>query len=656
MTELKELLNSVGIKNALVIDDAFDDYPRASDLSGDIEEWNVFVADLTTSDHDLIANFYPLYQTVHIDELRESDEFFRQLWANKNQLPPELVDPLFLRYSTEKAADRKVVDDLVAALGVLGLVCKTCGRDFKDEADDADLIFIDLYLNSAQKAEDLDISINGLAEVIRKRKGNHPLVALMSNSTRLHEKRSEFQRRTALFESCFRIIRKPELAKPPMLNKLLVRLGTHYIDSKKVIAFVGAWDASLTAAKNRTTDLMRKMRLSDIAQINRLLLDAEGEPTGSYLVDIFDKVLQHEIEGEQLIIDAALSLNEISNSAYPPPFVPGSSDLQDLVYKSLFQNKARLTLSGSTGNLVALGDVLMRKPVIVGEVAEAPGDGSESTYFTRLLSEVGEDGVLVVLTPACDLQRTGAKKVLLLVGKLNALTAASWSYKPDTKTPVVQLPNGTRHWIKWDLRHVETLSHGELSYCLQGPQATFELVARLRESHALELQQKLLANFGRVGLMAVMPATFQMRVEVGVADANGQFLKLEIPVLNDGGTCFIGRNNDKDAVEMLVLTETACEAIYEAISTLSIDNVHARAKPSLTAIQQSGDLLRELEKGLTLPRPGSNNFKELLADRKPIGLIRRERVLNGHQIEPRDLPKGAIIFTVFAEEVTVQNV
>ena len=73
-----------------------------------------------------------------------------------------------------------------------------------------------------------------------------------------------------------------------------------------------AWETGLTGARDRTTALIRKLRLADLAQIYELLLSAEGEPTGSYLVDIFDKVLQHEIEREAPIIDAAVALNSLT--------------------------------------------------------------------------------------------------------------------------------------------------------------------------------------------------------------------------------------------------------------------------------------------------------------------------------------------------------
>lgn len=653
MTELKELLQSVGVVKALIVDDAYDECPRASDLSLDIDAWDIFVADLIPEDDEFFQNIFPeLGGKKFSGALRGSDEFIRALWKNKDKFRDKLADPLFARYATEKFADLEKVDKLYEALEKLGLKCETSGRDFAKKANDADLIFIDLYLNSAQKPEDINISINGLKQVISDRKSNHPLVALMSNNNRLPEKRREFQTETAIFESCFRIIKKNELGDAAILNRLLVRLGTHYPDSKRVISFVGAWDAGLTAAKDRTTALMRKMRLSDIAQINRLLLTAEGEPTGSYLVDIFDKVLQHEIEGDRPIIDAALALNGISNEAYPPPYVPGSSDLQDLVYKSLFQHKQRLNLSGSADSFVALGDVLKRR-AIVGEPAVEAGlteaEKGIAAYYKRLLVELSDESVMVVLTPACDLQRTGAKKVMLLVGKLHPLTSASWSYKPDTKTPVIELPNEVRRWIKWDLKHVETLSHEELKYFLDGPNASFELVARLRESHALELQQKLLSNLGRVGLMAVMPATFQMKVEIGVADENGKYAKLNIPVLDDGGICFIGRNTDNDPLEMLVLTENACEEIYGAICAYEPLKVHTKGRANFMLMQKSGDLLIELEKGLQLPRAGSNKFKEVPIGEKPIGLIKRERIAEGFAIEG-GLQKAAIIFTVFLDE------
>ena len=106
---------------------------------------------------------------------------------------------------------------------------------------------------------------------------------------------------------------------------------------------------------------------------------------------------------------------------------------------------------------------------------------------------MSRNDVLAVMTPACDLQRDGAKRVMLLVGTLKPLTARDWSYEDDpVRTPVVEL-DGERFWIKWNLKHVDMIAPATLAKAVA--EGGLEVMARLRESHALELQQKMLHGY-----------------------------------------------------------------------------------------------------------------------------------------------------------------
>lgn len=560
MTELNTLLEAVGIKKALVVDDAFDSIPLASDMAVDVEVWTRFFTDILQSDHEILEEVYPSYMDTHADILSGEDAFVEAVWAARSRLTKGPVDNLFASFESTKKTDLLFASELKKTLEDLGLECEACGRDFKEKAVGVQLIFVDLFLNTAQRDEDMELSINGVRQVIELRRNNHPLVVLMSRSSRLPEQRGRFQEQTKLFETNFRIIEKSELKNPDKVTRLLLKLGSHYEDSLKLLTFVNAWEDGLSRAKDNMMTLIRKIGLAEIARIHQLLLSTEGELPGNYLVDIFDKVLQHEIEGIEQIINAAKVMNTLAMESYPPPFVPGGKDLQDFVQRCLFQNPARLALSASVDSKIVFGDVLRRKKshcisVETGQVASPANHGP--------LSDFGRDIALAVLTPACDLQRKGAKRILLLVGTLKQLTAADWSYRDEgAKTPVIQMDGGSRFWIKWDLKHIETLSHNQLE-SLVSSEGNFEVAARLRESHALELQQKLLSNLGRIGLVAPMPATFNMRIEAFLPDVNGILTRANIPTLDDGGVCYIGRNSDgRKTAERLILTENACEAIW----------------------------------------------------------------------------------------------
>jgi hypothetical protein len=639
MKTLKETLADAKIANALVIDDAYDPVPLATDLESEDDAWTQFFDDISPHESAAITAVFPDYATTRAEQLRTSKLFIETLWHNR-AISPRLLDPLFANYDADKASDLKHLNALTQQLAELGLKVQTAGRDFEGHVANAELIFIDLFLSSAQRAQDIEVSINGLARAIVKRKTNPPLVVLMSRSTRLLERRAEFKDRTRLFESAFRIIRKEDLQDPRILNRVILRLASHYANSTKLAAFVGACDDSLVRAGERTTDLIRKLGLAEIAQIHHLLLSAEGEPTGSYLVDVFDKVFQYEIEAEPSIINAAKALNEIGHLEYPPPFVPGANDLLELVHHSLFHNRARLALPGSSDSILAFGDVLRRK------VANRE---HRTNAAAQSIVDLGTDDVLLVLTPACDLQRGGAKKVLLLVGELRDLGAADWTYKDEAKTPVCDLADGTRRWIKWDVKHIETQSHGELEQLLSGDQAAFEVVARLSESHALELQQRLLSGMGRVGLVAPMPATFALTVEAYLPNVDGLLVRLDIPGLNDGGVCYVGRSpNAGKSEERLILTEGACEAIAQSLEAHDLATVHERTRELILSLINSGELLEVLEKGVVLPTSKAQGFKDIItADGKVIALLRRSRIdAANSSLNGRALTKAGIVLFV----------
>lgn len=650
MTELRDILKTANVCRALIIDDAYDPVPLASDLSIEMDEWTQLFDDILEEDEVTLNRIFPAYEEMRADDLRDSNEFVGLLWENRGEINKKLLDALFSRYDADSADDLKQLNSLVMQLEGLGLICDRAGRVFKEKATSADLIFIDLYLNSSQSSEDINTSIEGLAEVISKRQSTPPLVVLMSRSTRLPEKREEFRDRACLFESNFRILGKGDIAHPGKLRRLLTRLAIHYNDSLKLAAFVAAWQTGVDHAKNRTSKIIRKLRLADVAQIHQLLLSVEGEPTGTYLVDVFDKVLQHEVEREDSIIKAAISLNELTSEAYPPPHVPGSPDLQDLVHRSLFQNRMRLNLPGAIGSRIAFGDLLRRKSVAEEKtVVEIPQNA--------LLEDFGDNDILAVLSPACDLQRKEAKRVLLLVGALQPFTPANWKYKDDgVKTPVIEMANGERHWIKWNVKHIETLSHTELDNLLSVEQSPFEIIARLRESHALELQQKLLSSLGRVGVTAPMPATFHMAVEAYLPGTSKKPFRLEIATLDDGGVCFIGRQGDDGKPqERLILVEDACEAICQAISSVDLETIHTSAHEIIKHLQSSDDLLQALEKGVALPSVQSATYRDIVSQSgQPIGLIKRCKIdIDAEQLTNKQILKAGIILSAFDPDSSI---
>jgi hypothetical protein len=583
---LRELLAERGVKRALIVDDACDEVPRAVDLAGLAGDWANFAADLLPEQRDLIRAASPETADLHFDAQVADNRYVAAVWNLRDQLEG-LTDPIFEAYQAQRTSDLEYVALARDRLRALGLECESIGRDFEDAAQEVDLIVIDLYFGGAQNEEAFDESKRRLAEAVERRRANPPLVLLMSRSERIFDRRDNFRDEVRLVDSGFRILLKHDLKKPERLDRQLERLAQNLPDTLKLARFFDSLEDGIDDAAERTLSVMRRLKLSDIEQIQQLLLDVEGEPPGSYLVDIFDRVMQHEIERDRTIIDAAIEVNGLAGVSHPAPYVAGSPQLQELVERTLTQNRERLRLPGSSDSPVTFGDLLQ----IAAPPQDEDGAGPQAPF------DLGTEDILVVMTPICDLQHRLAPQLLLMVGKLKEIDRTQWSYGPDARTPAIELDEELR-WIKWDLKHILTIGWAQLDESLQS--GSLRVVARLREAHALEIQQRLLAGLGRVGLVAPMPATFAVSVDAYATTAGGELRRLDIAELADDAVVWVGRDEQGKPNPRLVLTERACDGIEDALAAVAPEEIVQEARSALAHIKSSGELRQQLGAGLNI--------------------------------------------------------
>ena len=573
MKDVAQLLTDNGIRKAAVIDDAFDEAPQVDDL--EVDSWNTFWDDIGTYEGS-IREIYPGYVDSAREDLQDENGFISSLWKHRAVLPEEAWATLFEDYEQKNSSEREYLNNLAASLKQLGLECTTLGREFASGAHDAELVFIDLFLGFRQSQSAMEQAITGIRTLVRGRESSPPLVILMSRSRKLAERRNEFRDKAGLLGSTFRIISKADLAMDGTLEVMLTRLAGHYEDAKRVAGFVHAWDNGLDQVRESFVQVLRCLDLSDLAQMRALLLDFEGQNLGEYLLDVADRVLQYEIEGDEHTIAAALELNKIDLSKYPAQHLLGSPDLQALVHRMVFLHSDRLRLS-EEGDKVQLqfGDVLRWK--------------QEDT-------EANSDNVSLILTPACDLVRDGVKHIMLLSGKLESLQPRNWSYKAGpVRTAIVILPDEGRKWIRWNLKDVKALSWSELDALLD-QQQRLSRIGRLREIYTIEIQQRLLADFGRVGRPADLPVPFPVDVSFFYVDRDSGAQKLNIEEIASAA-CYVGRDVDSKPVHRLVLTEQTCDQLERSLLTLNEDNLRPLARASLAAIKADRGLFTRFEHG-----------------------------------------------------------
>lgn len=620
MTDLKRLLTEAGIRRAVVIDDVFDEIPQPNDLHD--EDWSIVFDDLTDDDCRRLSDLYPEFESTDNSTLQNSARFIHVLWNNRNQFSTKSLTTLFQQYEDSNINERDEIRKIVQILRQAGLTCVEVGRDFDHEASKADLIIIDLFLGP-QESHDLDPDIERVHQLVANRAGNPPLIILTSSNRRLDEKRNDFRDKAGLLASTFRAASKSKLIEKGSLELILSRLATHYEDAKKVAAFLNALNEGLRNTRKAFLQRLRHLDLSDLAQIKSLILNSEGEHLGDYLLDVADRVLQHEIEGDTTTIDATLELNKIDLNKYPAPHLTGTPDLQDLVYRTVFMNDARLCLSGDNGvRHLRFGDVLQRE---------------------------NENEVYLVVTPACDLVRSGTEHIMLLPGKLEKLEPKSWSYENrPVRTPILILPDGQRKWIKWDLKAVKTQPRDKLNDSLRHDGCLIR-IARLRELYALTLQQKLLADIGRIGQPVAPPASFPVTVSLFYVDIDQKACELNINEI-EPATCYIGRSDSSKQVHHLVLTEQICDQISQALRQLSKDKVCPQAQESLKAAIDEPGFITKFERSDVeiLPKGKYNYIKD--NGKTYAAIVRSNELKHGETVKNNDVRKAALIVKVLYED------
>lgn len=603
---LKEFLTSNQLTTAVIIDDGYDELPQPGDLAE--AEWSNFFADLSAEERKSIIAEYPTFEEEKADALSKSPAFVPVLWSLREKLEPTQRNAVFGTYEQKAKMEREYLSELESALKALGIEPARSGRSPVEQRAEA-IVFMDLFLGSEQTDIDMTASINRVKKILEGREERPPLVVLMSRSTRLHDKKEEFRDGVPLFGTMFRVHTKQELIDGSSLARTIQRLAEQQADARRLAVFLYRWSKGVDDAKARCLKAFRRLDLADYFQIHQLLLELEGQTLGSYVIDVLDRVMQHELEADGPTIDAAEELNKISTNTFSPPYIAGSPDLQDLVYRSIFQNPERLRVTATTaGSPVMLGDIIIRRSRLTpaGKKAAdttataAPvgaGEGVVAAASTAAPAQIDEDEALIVLTAACDLVRAGTTRVLLLGGKIEPFDQTASTQAGKAKTPIIALSNGERACIRWSLKDAQMVTHAELGVMLKND-GTHVVAFRLRESHALELQQLLLADIGRVGVVAAMPATFAFAVSAWAIDTAGVWRSLETPVLaKEGAVCFAGKNDSP-----LVMSERAVEELEAGIRALDPASLTKDSQTAVKLLQQS-PALRPLLERLPCPKP-----------------------------------------------------
>jgi hypothetical protein len=554
IAELKLLLAERSYTSAVIIDDAYDERPLPGDL--DQERWNRFFDYISPDDEARLIGGYgkESYDAEDVSQISRNDRFIKLVWNERRNIPAAEV--LFSEFDRTQNGKREELAPLVRLLSEgLGLKCLTLGREGGAEAADAPIIFLDLFLGLLEDEDAINRAIQRVKKVIADRPAKPPSIVLLSASPRLSELGPRIRDEGELLGCQFRMVRKKDLDDAETMTENLYELVVSHPDALLLNEFLLAWKKALEKGKDDFVRSIRRLDLSDYANMNALILDAENELVGDYVLDLYDLHLHNVLEGDEPLIRAAKTLNSIKWGEYPPAQFMPSSEFVEMMDGTLFHNQTRTRVEIETDKdkkRARLGDIFLGPapaPAPVPPAAVPAGDVERETAEAHISPE---RYAYVVLSQACDLQHGDADRILLLRGKVKNYGLKQHEKPKGRRTPIMQIGK-ERYTIEWDAMAPETWLVNDIPAKLAGG---FRRERRFRLPYALQLQQDFIGRLGRVGTMADLPARYAVGVRIFLKDKTHNVrLLVEAGLDRDEAVCLVGRDEKNNSKEWLLLSE-----------------------------------------------------------------------------------------------------
>lgn len=589
----KRQVRDAGIRSAVIVDDAYDEIPQVAELL-DEEGWESFFDDAQGAAATRIDGIFPGYNPEDRGELKSNQDFINALWQNRNTID-DLLGDLFSIYEQKIQDNRPFLEAAESALTALEIPFERRGRNFVEAAIDADLIVIDLFLGIQQGAQDREFTVERLKAVLQRRGDRPPpSIVLMSQVPGIDELAKDFRQDVKLHASAFRHIRKNDLSKPGRMEGLILTLATHRSDSQALATFVETWEAKAIEAVHAAAGTLRKIDIDDLQHIRSMLLRFEGLNTSSYMLDVFDRVLQYEIESHSAVLEAAIPLDEMAEDP-APLMISNDRDTYAVLEQTLFVNPKRRAHATGAEWPIAFGDILGPKPGIPVKRRGFFAGRNNLVFF--------------VASPECDLiRKDGLTTALLVAGSLKEIDMAKPGLAVTAKTtPVIVLDGGHRFQVDWDFGDLRTINLDQARRLLHPARGDMAIVARLRQGTALSLRQQLLSNVGRVGELAPLPRSLRFRADLHFPLQQGGTQPITIP---DGvaitGNVLIPRRGQFAAA----IFDSNCEDDLTAVLLeLDLASAAARSRAMLETLQEQTrirQMFRSGLQGIELPLSGSS--------------------------------------------------
>lgn len=381
-----------------------------------------------------------------------------------------------------------------------------------------DMVFLDYYLSSAvpavvdtgvkkeDKDDARDKSVRFLKELIQHAE-RIPLVMLISSAATAADL-PKFREDTAMLASKLSFLPKEIAVRDPArAQHKIMGLARFRGESDALWKLMETWQRVVQEASSEVLLSLRELDVMDFSYIQEFRLADEKTPFAQYLIWLLGGKLTDEVEQMMRKQEA----DKLVGSVVLPQAIPGRVGPTAAI--------TGLYSAATTSRLPVSTDTFKPKTwsgYIYIDTASYNAIYGETLKVRRRAKNLPQ--VLAVLTPACDLvpgrsSEDKLKTVTMIGGSLQPLADA-----PNPSNHLIML-NDKPFIVDWNTKWPVTMTVDAMATENLG--GRYQWVGRLRDMYHADLQQKLMADVGRVGLPVAPPMSEPVGVRIMARTGGG---------------------------------------------------------------------------------------------------------------------------------------
>lgn len=484
----EEVMEDLKIIQAVVIDDALGAPARGTVSPEDKDTWAEAVnADATAQAHlrNLIYGGKGPELDEMLAELTGQNAKLDALWEDyhKGNGVPAQLELLFatanLQRDTKLEKAQTVVDKLTEMLGAQNVHKFPSISAASTALATADVAFVDFYLSNSEQEGAAIERITNSAEVLRLPK----LLFFMSSRASLEVQKS-VREKVGVRSAFFDVMRKTDIEPEFIASKLEAKRAS-YAGNKSLESLIEDLVKSTKDALDEFVVECDELELHDLRMLDLARLDAEGESLGEYLTWLFSESVAAKAR--------RLALPVTGEKVIP---------------------KDAIGFTGQLGQGKVLSDQFSE--IVFGP----PVRSGKNVRFGELVRRKGTENYLLVLTPACDLQRCEPTKPVLCVEGAGETFVGSKAFAKEklygkqddgrlchlfTRTEGAKTASTMITW-----KQGQVIMHTVKELSTDG----FERLALMNELFAQEVKEDVLRALGRVGTQIDPPPSMALNARV----------------------------------------------------------------------------------------------------------------------------------------------